>query len=65
MQLDIEKSMNNYAIMEPFNYKFSPDELHKKWLVFAGPKEVMDLIESRKMILDKDKVNFLEQMKVA
>lgn len=57
---DIEKSMNNYLLMEPFNYKFTPEELHKKWLAFAGPKEVLDLIESRKLILDKDKVTFME-----
>jgi hypothetical protein len=31
--------------MEPFRFKFNPEDIHKKWLVFSGPKEVMELIE--------------------
>lgn len=62
---EIEKSMAVYEIMEPFKYKFQPEDIQKRWLVFSGPKEIIELIDSRNMILEKEKVTFLEQMKIA
>lgn len=46
--------------MEPFKFKFSPEDIHKKWLVFSGPKEVVELIDQRNVVLEKDKITFME-----
>lgn len=40
VQLEILKATNIYGILESFNYKFSKEELSKKWLIVGGPKEV-------------------------
>jgi dynein heavy chain len=34
--------MDVYNVMEPFKYKFSPEDIQKKWLVFSGPKEILE-----------------------
>lgn len=31
--------------MEKYNYKFTEEELKKKWLVFGGPREVLKSID--------------------
>jgi dynein heavy chain len=45
MKQEIEKSMAVYELMEPFKYKFLPEDIQKRWLVFSGPKEILELIE--------------------
>ena len=42
---EIDKSMEIYQIMEKYGYKFSEEELKKKWLVYGGPKEVFKTID--------------------
>jgi dynein heavy chain len=64
VQLEILKATQIYGILESFNYKFSKDEMNKKWLIVGGPKEVTQLMEQRKKTLDKDQVKFLDQMKI-
>lgn len=44
MKKEIDKSMDIYQTMEKYNYKFSDEELKKKWLVFGGPREIMKTI---------------------
>jgi dynein heavy chain len=51
--------------MEPFKYKFNPEDIHKKWVVFSGPKEIVELIDQRNVVLEKEKITFMEQMKIA
>ena len=65
IRLDIEKSMAVYDLMEPFKYKFQPEHIQKKWAVFSGPKEILELIESRNAVLEKEKITFMEQMKIS
>lgn len=62
MKKEIEKSMEIYTIMEKFNFKFSEDELKKKWQVFGGPKEVLKTIDDQKIILEKEKHRFKDRM---
>jgi len=57
--------MEVYELMEPFKYKFLPEDIQKRWLVFSGPKEVMELIESRNVVLEKEKITFMEAMKIS
>ena len=49
-----------YDLMEPFKYKFQPENIQKKWAVFSGPKEILELIESRNAVLEKEKITFME-----
>jgi len=63
VQLEISKTTNIYSILESFNYRFSKEEMNKKWLIVGGPKETTNLMEQRKKTLDKDQVKFLDQMK--
>lgn len=55
--------MDIYKILEEFNYKFSKEEMNKRWQVFGNTKEVTELMDVRKNALEKDKVKFLESMR--
>ena len=37
--------------------------MNKRWQIFGGPKEVMELMEQREKALEKEKVKFLDSMK--
>lgn len=68
MELDkLKNEMNKvfdiYKIMEGFNYKFTPDEMNRKWNVFASPRDVLQLIGERESKLDKLQTKFAEDMK--
>lgn len=56
-------SLDIYKILEEFNYKFSKEEMNKRWQVFGNTKEVTELMDVRKNALEKDKVKFLESMR--
>lgn len=60
VQQEISKTTNIYSILESFNYRFSKEEMNKKWLIVGGPKETTNLMEQRKKTLDKDQVKFLD-----
>jgi len=62
---DIDKSSELYDLLEPFKVKFNPEDIQRRWQVFGGPKEIMELVDARNNALDKDKVQFLEKMKVS
>jgi dynein heavy chain, axonemal len=53
-----------FGILEEFNYRFSSEDMNRRWTIFGGPKETMELVEQRKNVLEKEKVKFLEVMKV-
>lgn len=65
MREDIDKSSELYDLLEPFKVKFNPEDIQRRWQVYGGPKEILELVESRSSALDKDKINFLEKMKTA
>ena len=48
--------------MEKYNYKFTEEELRKKWLVFGGPRDVFKVIEDQKISLEKEKHRFKDRM---
>jgi len=41
LKSDMNKVFDVYKIMEGFNYKFTPDEMNKRWNVFAGPRDIL------------------------
>jgi len=62
VKVDINKCMDIYAILEEFQYPLSTDDLNKRWLVFGGPKDVMERVETRKQVLEKEKSRFHDEM---
>lgn len=54
--------MDIYAIMDSFNYKFQDDDFKNKWVVFGGPKRIIDIIEEQRSKLEKEKIRFKEKM---
>lgn len=40
LKTDMNKVFDIYKIMEDFNYKFSTEEMNKRWNVFAGPRDI-------------------------
>ena len=38
MKLEMTKCFDIYKILEGFNYRFSKDELDKRWIIFGSPK---------------------------
>lgn len=59
----MNKVFDVYKIMEDFNYKFTSDEMNKRWNVFAGPRDIMQLISEREGKLEKLEAKFAEDMK--
>lgn len=62
MKIDIEANMNTYSILEKFNYKFTVDDMNKKWDLFGYPKKTYDLIAIKSEELEKQKEVFKEHM---
>lgn len=48
--------------MEKFNFKFSEEEIKRKWQVFGGPKEIVKTIEAQKIVFEKEKLRFKDRM---
>lgn len=65
MKIEMNKCFDVYKILEGFNYRFSKDELDKRWIIFGSPKELNELVEKREKELEKEKAKFLEDMKIA
>jgi dynein heavy chain len=63
-KIEMQKCFDIYKILEDFNYRFSKDELDKRWIIFGSPEEITQMVEKRVKDLDKDKVRFLEEMKL-
>ena len=63
IHIEIGECLQIYEILEEFNYKFSIEDLYKKCLIFGGPKNKLELIEQTKVLLDKDRNRFNDEMK--
>jgi dynein heavy chain len=59
---EIKNSMEIYEMMEEFNYKYSEDDLRRKWDVMGGPKSIIKFIQEQKSSLERDKGRFREKM---
>jgi len=65
IQEEIAKTLDIYEILEEFDYKFSKEDMNKRWLIFGGPKEVLEIMQGRKKTLEKDQSKFSDEMKIA
>ena len=62
--MEIANCLDIYKLLETTNFKFTKEDMNKKWNIFAGPKEIMKIVKERKGGIEKEKVKFLEEMKV-
>jgi dynein heavy chain len=62
MKLDIDSSMKIYDMMEEFQYQFPEEDIKKKWNAFKGPKDICELIDAQKALMDKEKSKFENRM---
>jgi dynein heavy chain len=54
MREDITETIEIYEVLEGFDYKFSKEDMNKRWVIFGGPRDVLELMSSRKKTLEKD-----------
>lgn len=45
IKVEMGKCFDVYKILESFNHRFSKDDLDKKWIVYGGIRDILDLIE--------------------
>lgn len=62
IQFEIQNCLDIYGNLEEFQYRFPTDDLNRRWQVFGGPKDILEMIESRKAVLDKEKEKFQYNM---
>jgi dynein heavy chain len=62
MKQDIEQNMSTFSILEKFQYRFSNDDMKKKWDLFGFPKQTAELNAIKSEELEKLKVVFQESM---
>lgn len=43
----MNKCFEIYNILESFNFRFSKDDMDKRWHIFGGPAEINDIITKR------------------
>ena len=60
LKIEMNKCFDIYTILESFKYRFSKEDMDKKWFIYGFPYETMKLIEKRKKELEKEKVKFLD-----
>ena len=53
MKIEMNKCFDIYKILEGFNYRFSKDQLDKRWIIFGSPKELNELVQKRQKELEK------------
>ena len=63
IKYDMTKCFDVYKILEGFNYRFSKDDLDRRWHIFGGVKDILELIEKRTKEVEKDKERFQDLMK--
>lgn len=63
LQKDIKETLNIYAILDIFNYKFNDDEDYgRKWKVFGSPLDTVSRIDKQMNILQVLQDKYLNQM---
>lgn len=58
IKIEMNKCFDIYKILEDFNWRFTNDEMNRRWLVYGGPKDILSLIGERLKKLDKDSKKF-------
>ena len=59
------KCFDIYKILEGFRYRFSKEDMDKRWIIFGCPRDTNELVNKRRKEMEKEKVKFQEEMKLA
>lgn len=62
IKIEMNKCFDIYKILEDFNWRFTTDEMNKRWHVYGGPKDILALIGERNKKVEKDSKRFQEDM---
>ena len=62
LKKDIDMCIENYEILEEFNFELSGMEQQSKWELFGAPQKVMKLLESQNQTLEKLKEQMIKDM---
>lgn len=54
--------METYKILDEFNYDLSYTDQQEKWHLFGCPREMVRIMESQTLVLEKLKETMLKQM---
>ncbi len=60
----MEECMKVFDILDEFSFKIEKEDMNKKFKIMGSIRDTALLIESREGLLEKEKVKFLEAMKV-
>ncbi len=61
----MNECMKIFDILDDFNFKMDKEDLNKKFKILGSIKDTQQMIESREGMLEKDKLKYLENMKVS
>jgi dynein heavy chain len=64
MREDITDTIDIYEVLEEFDYKFSKEDMNKRWVIFGGPRDALEMMNARKKTLEKDQTKFMDEMKL-
>ncbi|KAL4427402.1 hypothetical protein ABPG74_009674 [Tetrahymena malaccensis] len=64
VKIEMNKCFDIYSTLDGFGYRFSKLDLDQKWTIFGSPKDTIELIAKKTKDLEKEKVKFLDEMKL-
>ena len=59
----MDRCFEVFNVLDSFSYRFSKEDLDKKWIIYGGIKDTFELMDKREKELEKDKEQFSEKMK--
>ena len=62
LKRNIQNNMETFKILDEFMYKFTEEDVKKKWSVFGGPKDIVEIMDTQKGVLEKEKLKFRDRM---
>lgn len=61
----MEECMKVFDILDDFSFKIEKEDMNKKFKIMGSIRDTQMMMESREDMLEKEKVKFLEAMKVS
>lgn len=61
----MEECLKVFDILDDFSFKIEKEDMNKKFKIMGSIRDTQMMIESREDMLEKEKVKFLEAMKVS
>ena len=58
LKVEIGKCFDIYKILEDFSYRFSKEDMDRKWNIYGYPRDTIELVAKRKKEMDKEKGKF-------